>query len=153
MVKSVLLHAYEVDPIVRFVDLPNYVRASLSPDNFENLDTINWYTTTVKLDMETHQIMERIPGSKTQTLRLVSQMDVHYPDCERGELMFVRCSWVGNDPLSIAYHDEEWGLPVHDDRKHFEFMILDAFQAGLSWAIIMKKREGFLPPALSLYLP
>ena len=43
----------------------------------------------------------------------------------------------------IEYHDKEWGVPVHDDRKHFEFMVLDAFQAGLSWAIVLKKREGF----------
>jgi len=43
----------------------------------------------------------------------------------------------------IAYHDEEWGVPVHDDRKHFEFLVLDAFQAGLNWSIILKKREAF----------
>jgi len=43
----------------------------------------------------------------------------------------------------IEYHDKEWGVPVHDDQKHFEFMVLDAFQAGLSWAIVLKKREGF----------
>jgi DNA-3-methyladenine glycosylase I len=43
----------------------------------------------------------------------------------------------------VRYHDEEWGVPLHDDRRHFEFMVLDAFQAGLSWAIILKKREGF----------
>ena len=54
-----------------------------------------------------------------------------------------RCVWPGADPLMLAYHDTEWGEPVHDDRKHFEFLVLDAFQAGLSWAIIMKKREGF----------
>ncbi len=53
------------------------------------------------------------------------------------------CSWPNNDPLMIAYHDKEWGVPVHDDRKIFEFMVLDAFQAGLSWAIVLKKREGF----------
>jgi DNA-3-methyladenine glycosylase I len=53
------------------------------------------------------------------------------------------CDWPENNPLMIDYHDKEWGEPVHDDRKHFEFMILDAFQAGLSWAIIMNKREGF----------
>lgn len=55
----------------------------------------------------------------------------------------VRCAWPGADPLMIAYHDGEWGVPLHDDRKHFEFLVLDAFQAGLSWAIILKKREGF----------
>lgn len=53
------------------------------------------------------------------------------------------CSWPGNDPLMTAYHDEEWGVPLHDDRKIFEYMTLDAFQAGLSWAIVLKKREGF----------
>jgi len=53
------------------------------------------------------------------------------------------CSWPGNDPLMIAYHDEEWGVPLHDDQKIFEFMVLDAFQAGLSWSIVLKKREGF----------
>lgn len=54
-----------------------------------------------------------------------------------------RCPWVGNDPLMIRYHDEEWGVPLHDDRKLFEFLVLDAFQAGLSWACIIKKRENF----------
>jgi len=53
------------------------------------------------------------------------------------------CSWPNNNPLMIEYHDKEWGVPVHDDRKHFEFMVLDAFQAGLSWAIVLKKRKGF----------
>jgi DNA-3-methyladenine glycosylase I len=54
-----------------------------------------------------------------------------------------RCGWIKNDPLMRRYHDEEWGVPVHDDRMHFEYLVLDAFQAGLSWAIILKKREGF----------
>jgi DNA-3-methyladenine glycosylase I len=53
------------------------------------------------------------------------------------------CNWPGNDPLMIAYHDNEWGVPLHDDRKLFEFMILDAFQAGLSWKTILHRREGF----------
>lgn len=53
------------------------------------------------------------------------------------------CSWPNNDPLMIVYHDTEWGVPVHEDTKHFEFLVLDAFQAGLSWAIVLKKREGF----------
>ncbi len=53
------------------------------------------------------------------------------------------CHWPGNDPLMIEYHDNEWGVPVHDDQKHFEFLVLDAFQAGLSWVIVLKKREGF----------
>ena len=53
------------------------------------------------------------------------------------------CSWPSNDPLMIKYHDEEWGVPLHDDRKLFEFMVLDAFQAGLSWRTIVDKRENF----------
>ena len=57
--------------------------------------------------------------------------------------MIKRCEWPGNDEMMLNYHDKEWGTPVHDDRKHFEFLVLDAFQAGLSWAIIMKKRENF----------
>lgn len=54
-----------------------------------------------------------------------------------------RCAWTGTDPLMIEYHDHEWGVPVHNDRKIFEFMVLDAFQAGLSWATILHKRENF----------
>jgi DNA-3-methyladenine glycosylase I len=55
-----------------------------------------------------------------------------------------RCTWVSEaDPLMLEYHDREWGVPVHDDRKHFEFLVLEAAQAGLSWAIVLKKREGY----------
>jgi len=55
-----------------------------------------------------------------------------------------RCTWVGSDnPLMLAYHDREWGVPVHDDRRHFEFLVLEAAQAGLSWSIVLKKREGY----------
>jgi len=53
------------------------------------------------------------------------------------------CNWPGNDPKMIAYHDTEWGVPLHDDKKLFEFMILDAFQAGLSWKTILHRRESF----------
>ena len=53
------------------------------------------------------------------------------------------CGWPTNDPLMIEYHDKEWGIPVHNDLKHFEFLTLDSFQAGLSWATILKKRKGF----------
>ena len=58
-------------------------------------------------------------------------------------MSLMRCGGPGNDELLIAYHDEEWGVPVHDDRKLFEFLVLDAFQAGLSWSTILKKRENF----------
>jgi DNA-3-methyladenine glycosylase I len=53
------------------------------------------------------------------------------------------CSWPKSDPLMIAYHDREWGVPLHDDQRLFEFMVLDAFQAGLSWLIVLRKREEF----------
>jgi DNA-3-methyladenine glycosylase I len=53
------------------------------------------------------------------------------------------CLWPGNDEKMIQYHDEEWGMPVHDDKKHFEFIVLDTFQAGLSWKTILHKRENF----------
>ena len=54
-----------------------------------------------------------------------------------------RCPWAGADPLMVAYHDEEWGVPCHDDRELFERLTLEGFQAGLSWATILRKREAF----------
>jgi DNA-3-methyladenine glycosylase I len=54
-----------------------------------------------------------------------------------------RCNWGTNDPLYIEYHDREWGVPLHDDRRLFEFLILEGIQAGLSWLIVLKKRENF----------
>lgn len=54
-----------------------------------------------------------------------------------------RCEWAGKDPDYISYHDLEWGVPVYDDKKIFEFLILETFQAGLSWITILKKRENF----------
>jgi DNA-3-methyladenine glycosylase I len=54
-----------------------------------------------------------------------------------------RCDWVNDDQLYQKYHDEEWGVPVHDDHKMFEFLLLESFQAGLSWYTILKKRENF----------
>lgn len=57
--------------------------------------------------------------------------------------MKYRCSWSGTDPLYIKYHDTEWGVPLHDDRKLFEFLILDGAQAGLSWLTILKKRSNY----------
>lgn len=55
----------------------------------------------------------------------------------------IRCSWAGKDEIYIKYHDEEWGVSVRDDQKQFEFLSLEAFQAGLSWITILKKRENF----------
>lgn len=57
--------------------------------------------------------------------------------------MTTRCQWCGEDPLYVAYHDQEWGVPVWDDRRLFEFLILEGAQAGLSWITILRKREGY----------
>ncbi len=55
----------------------------------------------------------------------------------------IRCDWVGQKPHLMRYHDEEWGLPVHDDRKHFEMLVLEGAQAGLTWETILLRREGY----------
>jgi DNA-3-methyladenine glycosylase I len=72
----------------------------------------------------------------------------------------VRCPWPGSDPLYVAYHDEEWGVPERDDRALFEKLLLDGFQAGLSWITILRKREafrrafdGFQPAKIARYSP
>ncbi|HUE29541.1 MAG TPA: DNA-3-methyladenine glycosylase I [Verrucomicrobiae bacterium] len=54
-----------------------------------------------------------------------------------------RCEWCGTDPLYVSYHDQEWGVPVHDEQKLFEFLILEGAQAGLSWITILRKREAY----------
>ena len=54
-----------------------------------------------------------------------------------------RCDWCGTEPIYVDYHDKEWGVPVHDDRTHFEMIILDGAQAGLSWITILKRRDGY----------
>lgn len=54
-----------------------------------------------------------------------------------------RCNWCGTEPLYVAYHDQEWGVPVYDDRRLFEFLILESAQAGLSWITILRKRENY----------
>ena len=55
----------------------------------------------------------------------------------------IRCSWAGSDPLYVEYHDKEWGVPLHDDRRLFEMLILEGAQAGLSWITILRKREAY----------
>lgn len=57
--------------------------------------------------------------------------------------MCTRCEWGTKNPLMIKYHDEEWGVPLHDDQKLFEFLLLEGFQAGLSWQLVLNKREAF----------
>ena len=76
----------------------------------------------------------------------------------RGEL--TRCPWPGTDPLYVAYHDEEWGVPERDDQALYEKLMLDGFQAGLSWITILRKREafrrafdGFAPKKIARYTP
>ena len=54
-----------------------------------------------------------------------------------------RCAWPGDDPLYVEYHDQEWGVPLHDDHTHFEFLVLDGAQAGLSWITILRKRQAY----------
>ena len=58
--------------------------------------------------------------------------------------MIIRCSWAGTDPIYVKYHDTEWGVALHDDRKLFEFLILEGAQAGLSWITVLKKRQNYL---------
>ncbi|MEW5785866.1 MAG: DNA-3-methyladenine glycosylase I [Bacillota bacterium] len=69
-----------------------------------------------------------------------------------------RCPWCGEDPLYVGYHDTEWGVPVYDDRLHFEFLVLESAQAGLSWLTILRRREeyrrayaGFNPETVAAY--
>jgi len=57
--------------------------------------------------------------------------------------MQTRCDWCGSDPLYVAYHDQEWGVPLHDDQRLFELLTLEGAQAGLSWLTILRKREGY----------
>src|SRR6266446_3391759 len=57
--------------------------------------------------------------------------------------MTTRCAWGTDDPLYLRYHDEEWGVPLHDDRRLFEFLILEGAQAGLSWLTILRKRDNY----------
>ena len=61
----------------------------------------------------------------------------------KNSISIARCGWVKENELYQSYHDEEWGVPVHDDRKHFEMLILEGAQAGLSWETVLKKREGY----------
>ena len=74
--------------------------------------------------------------------------------------MIKRCAWLDDNPLMLAYHDQEWGVPVRDDRELFEHLVLDGFQAGLSWSLILKRREhlrrafdGFVPERLARFTP
>jgi DNA-3-methyladenine glycosylase I len=62
---------------------------------------------------------------------------------DTGQQKLERCNWVTQDPVYIQYHDHEWGVPVHDDKTLFEFLILEGAQAGLSWITILKRREGY----------
>jgi DNA-3-methyladenine glycosylase I len=65
------------------------------------------------------------------------------PSVSTPDLSLPRCSWAGSDPVYCAYHDYEWGVPQHDDRRLFEMLVLEGFQAGLSWITILRRRENF----------
>jgi DNA-3-methyladenine glycosylase I len=80
----------------------------------------------------------RLPAARKQELAMAAR-----------DALVPRCQWCGTDPLYVRYHDEEWGVPVHDDRKHFEFLILEGAQAGLSWITILRKRETANAPSLA----
>lgn len=74
--------------------------------------------------------------------------------------MIKRCAWLDDNPLMLTYHDQEWGVPVRDDRALFEHLVLDGFQAGLSWSLILKRRDhlrrafdGFDPESVARYTP
>lgn len=67
-------------------------------------------------------------------------MTKRFPSIADGK---IRCGWVGGKPHFIAYHDQEWGVPVHDDRKHFEMLLLEGAQAGLTWETILLRRDGY----------
>jgi DNA-3-methyladenine glycosylase I len=82
------------------------------------------------------------------------------PDSSTHTPSVIRCAWPGEDPLYVAYHDEEWGVPEFDDRALYEKLVLDGFQAGLSWITILRKREnfrrafdGFAPEKIARYKP
>ena len=62
---------------------------------------------------------------------------------DKAREILIRCAWCGSDPLYTAYHDQEWGVPLHDDRRLFEMLTLEGAQAGLSWLMILRKREGY----------
>ena len=81
-------------------------------------------------------------GTRPHGVRRTYQAGLSGNPFRRSSLMF-RCEWAGDDQLMIDYHDREWGVPVHDDQRLFEFLILEGAQAGLSWMTILKKRENY----------
>jgi DNA-3-methyladenine glycosylase I len=94
-------------------------------------------------DQDRHDIMYRFPHKTRSALERAP------PSCYSLRIMSkavtkTRCQWAGSDPLYIAYHDKEWGTPVHDDRKLFEMLILEGAQAGLAWITILRKRENYI---------
>ena len=79
---------------------------------------------------------------KTDNNKTTSTPKIKNP-ASRIQKQVSRCDWCGNDPLYVKYHDEEWGVPVHDDRVHFEMLVLEGAQAGLSWLTVLRKRENY----------
>jgi DNA-3-methyladenine glycosylase I len=85
--------------------------------------------------------MAILPQKKFKNRFVRAPFHPHWTGCRIH--MPTRCAWAGSDPLYIAYHDSEWGSPLHDDRKLFEFLILEGAQAGLSWLTVLKKRQNY----------
>jgi len=82
-------------------------------------------------------------GARNQSTKRARPKSVGQSTVPNEDSGVKRCHWVTSDPIYIKYHDEEWGYPVHDDKKHFEFLILEAAQAGLSWLTVLRKLEGY----------
>jgi DNA-3-methyladenine glycosylase I len=82
-----------------------------------------------------------VPESQQGQLSWVTHQHIRMGDTQ---LKLYRCEWASSDPLYISYHDHEWGVPVHDSQKLFEFLILEGAQAGLSWITILKKRANYI---------
>jgi DNA-3-methyladenine glycosylase I len=96
----------------------------------------------------------KTPGPKKPSPQKKIEKPIHVDDG------LIRCTWPGQDPLYVAYHDQEWGVPEYDDRALYEKLMLDGFQAGLSWITILRKREnfrrafdGFEPAKIARYTP
>ena len=111
------------------VDFPE--RQGFKRVNTPIRDEVRCLTAELQKDRETNHAMQTTPNGASEWLMLGLKH------------MTNRCEWAGNDPLYVKYHDDEWGIPLHDDHSLFEFLILEGAQAGLSWLTILKKRENY----------
>src|SRR3974390_1853679 len=93
-------------------------------------------------DSHGNESLPEFMGSSRSTVTRMTIAKKSVPGKPRRADDLVRCRWCGDDPLYVAYHDREWGVPVHDDRLHFEFLVLVGAQAGLSWITLLRKRDA-----------